>query len=1269
MAVDKPRCNQCSKGKSACKGSGGAASGGISASSQQACSSTRWAQEAEAEAAAAAAAAAARQPLETTAGAAATPETGPSEPRGSAGLLSRCDAATVAVLDKLSIDELVLLKFQTTTNTLRSAVQRSQYQALTQSALQSALDSINAMREADRAADNGLLTAKRTAVLQQERSFKLQYVLPYLVFGRQPQGTGMSSKQRLDALTSGSFAAPLIQAALTAGAVSTATSSQRLAAPDCEFDSFDRRVHKCVAAKVYERNFISKGAQRLSCEDGHAGANEETEAVLRSKNLAPGQRAGVTDTPIDQVRELAREAMASSAAGDAAQEDALHIGVVDVLKALKRASAGSAPGPDGLCYEHLWALLGSDAARVSTVDSEFDSTPKTPATVHILAQLFDTMLNEPHLLTDSCWRLWRLSNLSAIGAKRRPIACSGVLRRLLSSIIARKASSSVSVELTGLWQYGVGVSSGVEFVATLTRCWHELCGTILQLDCKNAFNSVDRKAILAGLERFGLTALIPFFTAMYLGETLPELRAELRVADGAATDGAYLIHSQLGVQQGDPLGPLLYALAQTHALHPVQSSSSSSSDVSIAPHSAYLDDLNALLQQHIDAAVVEQVRTIVARLAAIGLEINLGKSLFVAKRGHTFTPDEREHIRSLGIPFVDASAAAEHCGFVTVGVPVGCPEFVKQQLDKKLFDSGLWQLAWQLRGMAESHLLEALQILRGSLTKRFGHLVRNVDPEIGRAHFSGYDDFCMWTLESMLQVKGAASAQDMQHSLVQACAASDADCSRAALKLSVLGPDEFKSLPLEAAQLREAEGGLAMPRMCLTSCAAYVAQLQITLAYSIRTVAAVADWQTTGLGDVAASPLVTALRGAVLYLDQHSDFSEKLQAPSELLEWAKASQDNEALLLDDSAAFAAVTAAPLQLSQPAPSDDTTAADCTSTPTSVESASNSVSGEQRGMQKRLSRLLLERSSATLWQRLLQKRSASDKPRSSAELLRCAAQLRSQSGSGALAWTRPQQSAQSMSSPKAAAVLLVAMFVKPWEVSGAKCPFCPDNYSCEPSITHALCCSAQHSYGVHAVHTAMKRRTQNMLRKYGVSGAISNEDRSPFIATASVLLRMDTVMQPSSLGYCSELDWQRLGFLVDNSVRSPAGSDVRLVRHAAASDGVAAAAGEADKHTTYDAWYESCRYKLVPFVHETYGRLGREGGIFVKHVAEHAARCKGGSVESIKYRQPRLVAAFKAELSAQLAYCNAERLFAYVGGAMQQCRSVVSVSSLLTSGGVV
>ena len=185
---------------------------------------------------------------------------------------------------------------------------------------------------------------------------------------------------------------------------------------------------------------------------------------------------------------------------------------------------------------------------------------------------------------------------------------------------------------------------------------------------------------------------------MYLGERMPEMRGKLREADGAAEDSTFIIESQMGLQQGDPLGPLFYALAQTDALHPQHDGSE---QTAVTPHVAYLDDTNLMLPQTVDAAVIASVTQFFDRLAAEGLEINRQKSLFVARSDHSFSEAEQTLIHSLGIPYTDASAATQLRGFTTVGVPVGHADYVGHQLRLKLFEPGLWRFAWHLRGMAQ----------------------------------------------------------------------------------------------------------------------------------------------------------------------------------------------------------------------------------------------------------------------------------------------------------------------------------------------------------------------------------------------------------------------------------------------------------------------------------------------------------------------------------------------------------------------------------------
>src|SRR5688572_19689205 len=112
------------------------------------------------------------------------------------------------------------------------------------------------------------------------------------------------------------------------------------------------------------------------------------------------------------------------------------------------------------------------------------------------------------------------------------------------------------------------------------------------------------------------------------------------------------------------------------------------------------------------------------------------------------------------------------------------------------------------------------------------------------------------------------------------------------------------------------------------------------------------------------------------------------------------------------------------------------------------------------------------------------------------------------------------------------MMITLSVNAWEVNGVGCPHCKSKLA-SPSCVHALTssCSSQHKWGVHAVHTAMKRTIQNLCRSNGANGEVTNEDCGPFLNSTGAL-RMDTVLQPQSLGNCADEKWRQLGFLVDN-----------------------------------------------------------------------------------------------------------------------------------------
>jgi hypothetical protein len=109
-------------------------------------------------------------------------------------------------------------------------------------------------------------------------------------------------------------------------------------------------------------------------------------------------------------------------------------------------------------------------------------------------------------------------------------------------------------------QVGVGVSGGCEAAIHATRRFLESMSgdeVIVKLDFCNAFNTLRRDALLNAVS-----------------SKLPELYRFCHSAYGEASIlqfGEHSITSAEGVQQGDPLGPLLFCLT----LQPILSSLSS----------------------------------------------------------------------------------------------------------------------------------------------------------------------------------------------------------------------------------------------------------------------------------------------------------------------------------------------------------------------------------------------------------------------------------------------------------------------------------------------------------------------------------------------------------------------------------------------------------------------------------------------------------------------------------------------------------------------
>ena len=859
-----------------------------------------------------------------------------------------------------------------------------------------------------------------------------------------------------------------------------------------------------------------------------------------------------------------------------------------VRAAIMRTDQGVSPGLSSLRISHLQMMIRY--AERDTVEQ----------IISHLVWMARTVFKDPDSLPDTFWHFFRAARLSAVGAKARPIACGDTLRRVFCRVFvgANKADFSALFEPMG--QFGVAVQGGVDKLGLMAQLIYEAGGLLIAIDGRNAFNAVSRLAVLkqAALHVPVAYALI---RKLYGDADKPSLMYGL---EGQAA--AELVLSAEGVQQGDPLGPLLFALV----LLPIMQAFKLRFPSLSLP--GFLDDLTICIVTGGElpaelAAAREAYEWLVQQLQAVGIEVNTDKTtcLLPADAAQRVPAEHRDDFRQYASERLGGVKVTAAAGMVLVGSPVGADSFALEAVSAALQTPAADGL---LRGLAGMHddTQGGLTLLRMCYLSRATFLSRNARPAVTQAALQQFDEAVQLALAVLMQEPLAVTegGYHLQGELAQ----DDFDACLNAVRSPVHAPvTEFSDQQQALIQLPPRHGGFGLRSQCARRHAGFVARTVANIQAVLT--ALPTSLRDAMLPDMLRLPTLLSLRASVQSLHTQDGISrEQLLEllPAELVAWSLPLATADA---DAGVDVAADAAAAVQVWLSAdPSDAETP-----------------------LPKRLQVTLCRAAdavAATRYRRRLGDPSVTEpvQPDQTPTARRTALSP---------AVLRQLALYNSMSSPGAAAFLTTAPSfnrhlsmdahdlreaMRRWlgierPNPGGLCPKCDAELTAE----HARRCSrtgeqnARHHPLVEMVHDSMNSSTRVMGR---------TEDSAPFVHCGHPLLRMDRTWQPNLMNLkMLDKDGQpivgrdRNGGLLDVSIIDQA-SPTNCSRGVADGTGPACKAGAAaiyrvkEKYDKYWGKYPA-NYTLIPFVLEQSGASSKHVQLFIQSAAWHEHDLSGGA----------------------------------------------------------
>lgn len=238
----------------------------------------------------------------------------------------------------------------------------------------------------------------------------------------------------------------------------------------------------------------------------------------------------------------------------------------------------------------------------------------------------------------------------------RPIAVGGTLRRLTAKVCMAKVAESAG-KLLRPYQLGVGTKGGCEAAIHCGRHFVQSMpdtDAVLKIDLKNAFNCIKRDHFLHVVaEKF--PQLWPFIQSCY------GYHSNLVFNDK-------VIISASGVQQGDPLGPLIFSVGIHHVVEQINANL----------NMWYLDD--CCIGGDV-VSICNNFAIIIEQTKKIGLSINVTKC--------EFTCASKQQCSSFLAQFPGCKVT-EIEDFELLGSPAGSAKAIEHKLDEFVQNLAQW---------------------------------------------------------------------------------------------------------------------------------------------------------------------------------------------------------------------------------------------------------------------------------------------------------------------------------------------------------------------------------------------------------------------------------------------------------------------------------------------------------------------------------------------------------------------------------------------------